>query len=157
MVIGVLGFGELPHCELDWWCFMGYPVQVGGFPSYPWVVGCSYSGVYTEGVEVKIPFDKRPKTRVQGVGFYALCGDVVPLFLLQVRFCRGGGVRGVGVGCLVTLVSSSQTGFTYYGRGAGVMPQLVLGAVGYWLMTGSVGDEGESGSLVTLSLWSCAG
>ena len=47
--------------------FMGYPVQVGGFPSYPWVVGCSYSGVDTEGVEVKIPFDKRPKTRVQGV------------------------------------------------------------------------------------------
>ena len=33
----------------------------------PWVVGCSYSGVDTEGVEVKIPFDKRPKTRVQGV------------------------------------------------------------------------------------------
>lgn len=33
-----------------------------------------------------------------------------------------------------------------------VMPQLVLGAVGYWLMTGSVRDEGESGSLVTLSL-----
>lgn len=29
--------------------------------------------------------------------------------------------------------------------------------VGYWLMTGPVGDEGESGSLVTLSLWSCAG
>ena len=29
------------------------------------------------------------------------------------------------------------------------MAQLVLGAVGYWLMTGSVGDEGESGSLVT--------
>lgn len=66
--------------------------------------GCSYSGVDTEGVEVKIPFDKRPKTRVQGVGFYALCGDVVPLFLLQVRFCRGGGVRGVGVGCRVTLI-----------------------------------------------------
>ena len=59
--------------------FYGLSVQVGGFPSYPWVVGCSYSGVDTEGVEVKIPFDKRPKTRVQGVGFYALCGDVVPL------------------------------------------------------------------------------
>lgn len=29
--------------------------------------GCSYSEVDTEGVEVKIPFDKRPKTRVQGV------------------------------------------------------------------------------------------
>ena len=29
--------------------------------------GCFYSGVDTEGVEVKIPFDKRPKTRVQGV------------------------------------------------------------------------------------------
>lgn len=57
--------------------------------------GCSYSGVDTEDVEVKIPFDKRPKTRVQVDGFYALCGDVVPLFLLQVRFCRGGGVRGV--------------------------------------------------------------
>ena len=45
MVIGVLGFGELPHCELDWWCFMGYPVQVGGFPScHGWldalIVGC---------------------------------------------------------------------------------------------------------------------
>ena len=45
------------------------------------------------------------------------------LFLLQVRFCRGGGVRGVGVGCRVTLIIfPSQTGFTYYGRGAGHAP-----------------------------------
>lgn len=104
MVIGVLGFGDLPHCELDWWCFMGYPVQVGGFPSYPWVVGCSYSGVYTEGVEVKIPFDKRPKTRVQGV-----VGMWFPSSFFRFVPCRGGGVRGVG--CLVTLIIfPSQTG-----------------------------------------------
>ena len=93
MVIGVLGFGELPHCEIEWWCFMGYPVQVGGFPSYPWVVGCSYSGVYTEGVEVKIPFDKRPKTRVQGVGYSCFmwgCGSPLPSsgsFLAGVVVC----------------------------------------------------------------------
>ena len=42
---------------------------------------------------------------------HALCGGSVPLFLLQVRFCRGGGVRGVGVGCRVTLIIfPSQTG-----------------------------------------------
>ena len=98
MVIGVLGFGDLPHCELDWWCFMGYPVQVGGFPSYPWVVGCSYSGVYTEGVEVKIPFDKRPKTRVQGVGYSCSMWGFGSLFLLQVRFGRGGVFVELGLG-----------------------------------------------------------
>lgn len=66
MVIGVLGFGDLPHCELDWWCFMGYPCRWVG-SHHAMGFGCSYSEVDTEGVEVKIPFDKRPKTRVQGV------------------------------------------------------------------------------------------
>ena len=92
--------------------------------------GGSYSEVDTEGVEVKIPFDKRPKTRVQGVGFYALCGDVVPLFLLQVRFCRGG-VRGVGVGCRVSCVLLIT--------GVGLDGPAGSWTVGYWLMTGSVG------------------
>ena len=83
--------------------------------------GCPYSGVDTEGVEVKIPFDKRPKTRVQGVA-----GMWFPSSFFRFVPCRGG-VRGVGVGCLVTLiVFPSQTGFTYYGRGAG-WPSWFLG------------------------------
>lgn len=85
-----LGFGILL------WVWIGgvlwVVVQVGGFPSCH-VVGCSYSGVDTEGVEVKIPFDKRPKTRVQGVVdlcFMWCCYVVLGFFLLQVRFGRGG-------------------------------------------------------------------
>lgn len=67
-------------------------VQVGGFPSCH-VVGCSYSGVDTEGVEVKIPFDKRPKTRVKVLWIYALCGVG---FLPSSGSVRPGwGVRGV--------------------------------------------------------------
>ena len=60
-------------------------------------------------------------------------------------------MRGVGVGCLVTLIIFSRRVNLITGVGL-VMPQLVFGAVGYWLMTGPVWDEGESGSLVTLSL-----
>lgn len=76
MVIGTSGLVSLL------WVWIGgvlwVVVQVVG-SHHAMGFGCSYSGVDTEGVEVKIPFDKRPKTRVQGVGFYALCGDVVPL------------------------------------------------------------------------------
>lgn len=133
------------------WVLGGLPVEWGELPIMPWDLDALMVGVGAHGfVKVKTPF-KRPKTRVQVDGFYALCGDVVPLFLLQVRFCRGGGVRGVGVGCRVTLIIFPRRVNLITGVGL-VMPQLVLGAVGYWLMTGPVGDEGESGSLVTLSL-----
>lgn len=49
-----------------------------------------------------------------------------------------------------TIRGMNLMGSTHYGIGAGVMPQLVLGAVGYWLMTGVSGvsiliiDDGES-------------
>ena len=45
----------------------------------PWDLDALMVGVDAHGfVKVKTPF-KRPKTRVQVDGFYALCGDVVPL------------------------------------------------------------------------------
>lgn len=104
--------------------------------------GCSYSGVDTEGVEVKIPFDKRPKTRVQVDGFYALCGDVVPLpssgSVLPGWWCAW----SKRMWCRVSCVFLSDG--VYLLRAWGWMAQLVLGAVGYWLMTGPVVDEGES-------------
>ena len=47
-------------------------------------------------------------------------------------------MRGVGVGCLVTLIIFPRRVNLITGVGL-VMPQLVLGAVGYWLMTGVSG------------------
>ena len=73
------GFGEFTM-GMDWWCFMGYPCRWVG-SHHAMGFGCSYSGVDTEGVEVKIPFDKRPKTRVQGVVdlcFMWGCGSPLP-------------------------------------------------------------------------------
>ena len=103
--------------------FYGLSVQVGGFPSYPWVVGCSYSEVDTEGVEVKIPFDKRPKTRVQGVVdlcFMWGCGSPLPSSgsVLPGWWCAWSWGWVSSDSC----VFPSQTGFTYYGRGAGHAP-----------------------------------
>ena len=65
MVIGVLGFGEFPI--VNWIGGVLWVIRAGGCSHHAMGFGCSYSGVDTEGVEVKIPFDKRPKTRVQGV------------------------------------------------------------------------------------------
>lgn len=128
IVIGTSGLG-LPIVNwLGVWVLGGLPVEWGEFPSCHgiWML-LWWALARTEALRSRLR-SSGAKTRVQVDGFYALCGDVVPLFLLQVRFCRGGGVRGVGVGCRVTLIIfPSQTGFTYYGRGAGVMPQLVLG------------------------------
>lgn len=72
--------------------FLWVVVQVGGFPSCH-VVGCSYSWVSPGRRVFKIPFVKRPKTRVKVLWIYALCG--VGFFLFQVWFGRGWGVRGV--------------------------------------------------------------
>ena len=74
---------------------------------------------------------------------HALCGDVVPLFLLQVRFCRGGGVRGVGVGCLVTLIIFPRRVNLITIRGAGHAP---AGSWGCGLLVDDWGQWGMKGS-----------
>ena len=77
-----------------------------------------FGGIDTEGVEVKIPFDKRPKTRVQGVV------DLCFMWCWVSSFFRFG---SAGVGCSwskmlgVECLVFCQTGSTYYGIGAGVM------------------------------------
>ena len=120
----------------------------------PWVVGCSYSGVSRKALRLRFRLTSVPRHgfKVSGSMLYVGMWFLSSFF----RFGSAGGVRGVGVGCRVTLIIFPRRVNLITGVGL-VMPQLVLGAVGYWLMTGSVGNEGESGSLVTLSLWSCAG
>lgn len=142
IVIGTSGLG-LPIVNwLGVWVLGGLPVEWGEFPSCHgiWML-LWWALARTEALRSRLR-SSGAKTRVQVDGFYALCGDVVPLFLLQVRFCRGGGVRGVGVGCRVTLVSSPlRRGLLITGVGLGSCPSWFLDCgllVDDWASGGSI-------------------
>ena len=60
--------GLVIYLIVNWIGGVLWVIRAGGWvPIMPWDLDALIVGVYTEGVEVKIPFDKRPKTRVQGV------------------------------------------------------------------------------------------
>ena len=120
MVIGTSGWG---FPIVNWIGGVLWVIRAGGWvPIMPWVVGCSYSGVSRKALRLRFRLTSVPRH-----GFKVLwgCGSPLP--------SSGSVLPGWWCAWSRGWVSSDSyylplsDGFTYYGRGAGVMPQLVLG------------------------------